>query len=1079
MRKGMTVAVAVLAIALGLGALLSRKQEPSSRPERPSRSATRTGTGFILPPAVPLPDGNLRIRGVLLGDGGPLAGVRLSATRPEAGHTLSELSCGDVLQRPEWKEPLQKCLSKAAGPLLEFVIAREGEAPVYAETVTESDGTFTLEGLPPGSFALWAMDARGAGMWPEVPAGTEGLTRVLGAGVTVEGRVSSEDGAPLAGVQVTAVHTGHTRFFDTETGADGRYRLGPLPLAEYRTAFSKEGWLPQLGKGAEHEQVTLHRPRRLVGRVLGEGRPAPGVRVQAERLGKPTGDDRQDSTLEQVATTDAEGRFTFEALGTAAYRLSATLGDRHAFAQVEQDALPSEVILELGSALRVEGTVRDAAGTPVPGARVYATQHEALTDAAGHYALGPMEPGRHRVRVSVPRYLFASEVVESGPGNARVDFTLESSVPIEGVVVDGEGHPVAGVALELKQYFEDGDGETYSVGFGFSDEEGHFVLEAPAPGEFSLEVTAKERRVREHLFVTAPSKDVRVVLPRKARVSGTLTDEHGVPFPGATVALWRAEGAAAAEGEDLRALWRAEGATGAEDEDLTDARGHFSLWGLEPGRFVLEATHVSGGVERSTSRPVELRENEALEVSLRLESGWTLTGLAVDAQGQPVSGVQIFPLPPQHAEPTWRRAAETVGLPPSALTGTDGRFTLRHLAGDEVWLEVRADDHRFVAARSTGGQPQLQRLHVLAGGGEVRLFLERLGHIHGRLTGPDGAPITRFRLNGKDLADPRGAFSRPVETSGTWRMELSAKGMAPVLREVEVSAGMDVDLGEIRISPGRRVQGRVLDATTSEPVVGASVLATPARIATLPIENHRDVVRTDASGAFTLPHVEAGPLPLFVEADGYRPGRIELGTDAAEDLTVLLVQGARVEFSIQDAQGKPMTAHVYLDRQGELLTARPYAVPGGSGVVQDVEPGDYRVLAFVPGPRRGSVVFEPRHVQVPAQGAVRVDLTARRTGATLELRVDDSVGFAVLYPGVAPPPRLFRDFPPVEARSFPYEGALPGDVTFRNLPPGRATLFLVERSLQGVHREELDVPAGGTLVRDVTPAWTPFVFGGF
>jgi hypothetical protein len=88
------------------------------------------------------------------------------------------------------------------------------------------------------------------------------------------------------------------------------------------------------------------------------------------------------------------------------------------------------------------------------------------------------------------------------------------------------------------------------------------------------------------------------------------------------------------------------------------------------------------------------------------------------------------------------------------------------------------------------------------------------------------------------------------------------------------------------------------------------------------------------------------------------------------------------------------------------------------------------------------------------------------------------VGFSVLFPGVAPPPRLFRDFVSVEARAFPYEGVLPAPVTYRNLPPGRVTLFLVERSLQGYHREELDLPAEGTVVREVTPGWTPFVFAG-
>jgi protocatechuate 3,4-dioxygenase beta subunit len=1063
MRKGTGLAVAtgVLAVAVGLGIAMRRPQAPST-PERETRT-TRESTGLLLPAPAPRPDGHLRIRGVLLGDGGPLAGVHVSATRSQPGQTLSELSCGEVLHRTGWRQKLPKCMNEAASAVVEFVLGREGEAPVYAETSTEEDGTFTLDGLPSGSFALWAVDARGASMWPDVAAGQEGLTLTLGAGLTLEGSVSSEDGAPLAGARVTAVHPEHTRFFDTETGEDGRYRLGPLPLASYRVAVSKEGWTPELAEGTEHEQVVLGRPRRLVGHVLSNGRPTPDVQVRAMLW--PMLDDGEQKGVhpDRLATTDAEGRFTFEGLWSSSeYVLTATRGEQHALLRVERDTFPPEVVLELGGALRVEGTVRDEAGGPVAGAFVRGKGYDAVTDAAGHYQLGPLEPGSIRVRATAARYGDDSEDVESGPGNVRVDFTLAATVPIEGVVVDDAGQPVADVVLELEQLFVDGDGETHSVGIAVSDEEGRFLMGAPEPGTFNLDAQAGDGRVREKLRVTAPSSKVQVVLPRKARVSGTLTDEQGTPIPGARVKLWREDrGWAAAY------------------EDTTDARGHFSLQGLEPGRFVLEATHVSGGVERSTSRPVELHGHEAVEVALRLEAGWTLTGLAVDEAGQPVAGVRVHAMLPPGAMPAWRRGDESGGPPPYAPTGADGRFTLRHLRTEEVWLDVLADGLRFAPSRSEGGQAELKRLRVRSGAPEVRLVLERLGRIHGRLTGPDGAPLTRFRLNGKELADPRGVFSRPIETSGTWRMELSAKGMAPVLREVEAQAGTDVDLGEIRLGPGRRVSGRVLDAETGEPVARAGVLATRARIGPVPIGRHRGVVFTDADGSFSLPSVEPGPLQLFVEADHYRGQRLDLGAGDEEGLTVRLEQGATVEVSVRDAQGKPMDANLYLDRRGEALTMRPYATPKGSAVHRGLEPGSYRVYAFAPGIRRGSTVFDPQDVQLPASGQVKVDMVARRTGATLELRVNDSVGFSILFPGVAPPPRLFRDFPPVEARAFPYEGELPGTVTYRNLPPGRATLFLVERSLQAFHREELDLPAGGQVVREVTPTWQPFLFDGF
>ncbi|MFE8595522.1 carboxypeptidase-like regulatory domain-containing protein [Archangium violaceum] len=274
MRRGtlLVVSVGALVLAVGLGSVSSPQPGPpaSARPAH----ATRPGlsTGFLLPASTQRPSGGLRIRGIVLGESGPLGGVRVTATRPEAGQTLSELSCAEVLQKPA-RGKLSDCVKESAGTVLEQTLARQGESFVYAETTTADDGGFTLDGLPEGLFALWAVDTRGAGMWREVLAGTEGLELKLGEGVMLEGGVVEEDKFPLAGVRVTAVHKTHTRFFDAETGADGRYRMGPLPVAEYLLVYEKEGWLPALGEGRSTAPVRLHRPRRLTGRVLSGGAP--------------------------------------------------------------------------------------------------------------------------------------------------------------------------------------------------------------------------------------------------------------------------------------------------------------------------------------------------------------------------------------------------------------------------------------------------------------------------------------------------------------------------------------------------------------------------------------------------------------------------------------------------------------------------------------------------------------------------------------------------------------------------------------------------------------------------------------
>jgi protocatechuate 3,4-dioxygenase beta subunit len=874
MRKGvgLTVATGLVAVVLGLGVVLSRKHEPSrpAGPERPAHGL-RGGTGVPPSAPAPLPKGSLRITGVVLGDSGPLAGVRVSATRPEPGQTLSELRCGELLQIPRWNALLPDCMDEAADALLELVLVREGEAPLYAESVTAPDGTFTLDGLPAGTFALWAGDARGAGLWPDIPAGTEGLTLTLGTGLYLDGQVVDTDGGPLAGVQVTAVHAEHTRFFDTRTEADGRYRLGPLPLSTYRPAFAKEGFLPKLGQGTDSEQVVLHRPLRLAGRIIDQGRPVPGVPVRAQYQGE-TGDDTRAGLLpDQVATTDAEGRFTFDSLSPASYRLRASHGDRHALHWVDREQHPSpEVVLELGTALLIEGTLRDEAGNPIADVGMTGAQHDATSDAAGHYALGPMEPGQVLIRLYTVRHGHAVRIVESGPGTLRADFTLETRSLLEGVVVDSDGRPLPGATVELMKPIteENGAGEPAEgfdrEDFTQTDEAGRFILGAAAPGAYHLEARALEGRIRMERPVTVPAKDVRIVLPRKGRVSGTLTDEHGAPCPGAEVRLWRQD-TAPRDGED-------------EDEEtqdtledteavVTDARGRFDLWGLKPGRFFVEATRVWGGVERSASRPVELREDQAVEVALRLEAGWTLSGIAVDAEGNPVSGVQVQPSFPSEARAIWRRSSYLGSLSLSVTTGPDGRFTFQHLQVEELALYARGNGHRLLAPAE-----------VRKGDPEVRLVLERLGRVHGRLIGPDGAPITRFRQDGQDRVDPGGVFTSDIGGAGTLKLALSAKGLVPIARELQVRAGQDVDLGEVRMTPGRRVAGRVVDARTNKPIIGV-------RIA---IEDHPEKVRSLMEGAFVLPHVDVGPRTLFVESDSYRPWRTELGAGDVDGLLIRL-----------------------------------------------------------------------------------------------------------------------------------------------------------------------------------------------
>jgi hypothetical protein len=936
--------------------------------------------------------------------------------------------------------------------ILELTGAREGEAPVYAEAVTGGDGTFVLEGLPPGSFTLWALGERGAVSRPAVPAGGEGVQLRLEEGVTLEGLVFGEE-APLPEARVTVIHVGHTRFFDVRTDADGRFRIGPLPASRYLLAISAEGWMPGLFTSLDPEEresrLTLYRPQRITGRVLSGGVPVPGVEVLVEPLSL-------GSESRQVKT-DAEGRFLFESLRMDHYRLSVEKAGRFALAYVTEYVPWSDVVLELGKAFFVEGRVRDEAGRPVPNAHLRSYDSEvgsflfqgARTGPDGRYRLGPVKAGPHSFNIEAERHREVSGVEhELAEGSGPVDFMLERASPVQGTVVDTNGHPLAHIALSLVRPGRPNPRHGNTVDTTRSDAEGRFGLDAFEAGPYLLDVR-DETVLPEQLEVLAPSEGVRVVLRRGGSVVGSFTDHQGIPLTQGSVMLW-----------DL-------GATGGVVRTAqVDQVGRFLLRGVAPGRYMLEASHLIAGVERSAARSVEVRDGEQVEASLQLEVGRTLSGVVVDGAGHPVAGALLNASPT--SAPSWQRVSEDVAvvvqeMPMDVRSGPDGRFTLNHLGAEAYDVFARKEGYR---------RPGGEAVRVGAGSSEVRVVLERLGHIRGRLVDPTGAPITRFNVNDESLEDPGGAFAVLFEKSGVEPLAITVRGMAPVLRSVPVRDGIDVDLGELRMGPGRKVRGRVLDAETSEPVPAVIRFTEASLDSERPTSSLWDAVVAEEDGSFELSHVEARPLTLVVENGDYWPRRLSLD-ERTEELTVRLETGAQVEVRVRDTQGQLMGATLDFERDGG--DHRGSYTPEGTDVLRGLEPGHYTVRVLPIESDLHPYFFRPRRVEVPASGRLSLTFDEEPGGATVRLTVrDPKVRSVWIRSGSAPP----------IVSSLDLEEGLSGSATagrvgesdeqwvLDHVPPGPATLLLVEESFESrFHREELVIPAEGTLSREVRPVW--------
>lgn len=884
MRSAVVIALGVLALG-AVVALVSPGPRPPEPPAPTARAPSRTLPGPSVPS--PPPRGTLSLRGrVVDARRAPVSGVKVSATRALPGESLSQLPCDEASPQVTLSSP--ECLGAAREVLLELIEVERGGAPVLAHTTTAADGTFQLDALPEGTVALWALGAGGSALKPDVRTGTEGVELVLEDGMSLEGRVVDEAGTPLAGAKVTLFEHEGSRYFERRTDADGRFALGPLPDVAYGLVASSPGlmplYLPEVLPAELEEDLVLPAPRRLIGQVLAAGRPVAGAQVHVE-------------DTSHVTTTDAEGRFAIEPLSPGGYLVRGEHAGQHALAQVSlEENLEVKTTLRLGALFFIEGTVHDEAGAPVAGATI-AGMHRGMvlslpavtTSADGRFRMGALPAGPALLTVQSEQYLDTFREEYLTPSTPPLTFTLTRAVIVEGLVTDSEGRPLKDADVRASRQPKPRDPVTASdvepdsevdLDLADSDAEGRFRLKLPAPGRHFLTVSTP-LHIPLTLEVDAPATGVHFRLREGATLQGTVVDARGEPLADV----------------DLR-IGHGTGSPGPGLDAVSDDAGSFELAGLAPGTYALEASLKVGGAEHQASLTVEVPGPGTVQVTLRMDTGQSVSGIVVDEQGRPIPDAEV------EAYAFFREAEEYPGgAPATATTGPDGRFTVHHLVEGACLL----------SALKVGYLPDVpaenartdSRVPARTGARDVRLVLRYQGSLSGRVVRADGTPVTHFRVRGTPVKSADGAFRVPVEQAGRLHLRIEAPDFAAHLREVDVAPGEDVDLGEVRLEKGRRIHGLLVNAETSEPLQGALLRL---RLADMPSDPRKPPVLSVATafdGTFSFEEADSRPLVLEVEHNGYRPLRQPVG--AGDQLLELrLSRGARVDVTVVDREGQPM-----------------------------------------------------------------------------------------------------------------------------------------------------------------------------
>lgn len=463
----------------------------------------------------------------------------------------------------------------------------------------------------------------------------------------VTGRVVDGLGRALEGVLVS-IHSGEARM-EATSGKDGRFRLGPLDVAEYTAILESEGFATRrlpfglpAGEGA-HGLGALKLSSEIVleGHVVDpDGNSVSAARVivreedealwAALREGSLRLTGPGSGILVGSATTEGDGRFFFGNMSEGQF-LAAEVSKPGYLTATERFRVEAEgdpVEIELSPGAEVEVRVMDQGGSPVPDAWLWwsslqelSRQRTAQTDEEGKVTLTLATPAAIDLRVTKWGYAEwqSSVSVPSGVARSGVDVTLWPGSTLSGLVHDPEGRPVQGAAVRVL------GSSLQSGGTGMSSSSGEYELSMLPQGVMNLQVSHRDYETR-HLQTLIDAEeellDVELVPLDRAQVSGFVLKNGLDAVSGARVFLTQLD-------LDLNA---------AGHSATTDAGGFFDLGSVALGRYRVAVASEDFVLDPRFSE-VSISAPEILR--LPLLPLCILEGRVTGLSGEAMSGVSV------------------------------------------------------------------------------------------------------------------------------------------------------------------------------------------------------------------------------------------------------------------------------------------------------------------------------------------------------------------------------------------------------------------------------------------------------
>ncbi|MEO6325005.1 MAG: carboxypeptidase regulatory-like domain-containing protein [Thermoanaerobaculia bacterium] len=899
---------------------------------------------------------------------------------------------------------------------------------------SEADGRYRLRPLAAGRYALRVDDARYVPYEKPELALTPGETRkldiALTLGSTIAGRVTDENGAPVAGAKGRLARGGETgmaammrqmRSGDPvafRTGPDGTFRAARLAPGdnqrltvghpEFESATLAGLALPAGGVKA-NVGVLLRRGLVLTGHVRdGDGNPLAGADVELGG-GMPTfrggrGGMRaavnlggRGSAERPHETSGPDGRFLVRGVSLGDYFLNvkkAGFGTERVDVKVGEEA-PAPIVVTLSPGASISGFVKAKSGIGVEGYLVSPSPPgRGAGGAMRMMGAGDQEPtgqdGAFLIEGLKAGQAYDLQLFGGGGPGPQKRGVLAPADNVE-ILVNGTGQ-ISGVALDARTGRPITD---YNVSYEPDRGGGMGMMVRMVNRGAGRRMSGIGERETVHqedgkfLLPNVPAGTWTVIVESKgyqtARV-GSIVVAEGVTkenveikaTAGGTLKGRVSDGRSGravpeaaitsetGEGGGLGGLMRI---GGGESEVTTDADGRFEIEGLAVGKLRVTARHADYS---ETTESVELREGGA-NVDLHLSKGSTIGGTVFSDGRQGVAGVDVNLAPA--GESGFGRMGFGAGAQ-ATQTDATGRFHFEHLNAGRysVTASLRSATSAPADVVVQEGDSKEDVALTLAAGATIRgtvsgLPDEQRSGVNVSATGPES-------YFGSSRTGADGRFELTGVPAGSIQLRAQAGDMLgatrTATRQVTTAEGASVVETEIVFEPGFVLSGRVSKA--GSPVADGTVFAGQQG------SGRSASARTDEGGSYRLEGLAPGTYNVTAMSGAFgRSARNESVTLASDQTLDLNFPSARLAGNVVESGSRQPLADATVEFSSAAgSSAGPFmraftTDSNGHFSVEDLENKSYTLNV-----RKNDYLFEKREVVAAENGTDQLTIELTR-----------------------------------------------------------------------------------------------------